>query len=103
MDFGPVNDELLVNSLHDDFHSLQTSSEFSPLTRHKKILIARKRLWLLLRHFKDVDRNLILNEEDQGFLSIFEEQTVFKFQYHKTENAYIEKFREKDEMVKKSK
>ena len=103
MDFGPVNDVVLVNSLHEDFHSLQTCSEFSSLTRHKKILIARKRLWLLLRHFKDEDRNLILNEKDHGFLSIFEEQTVFKFQYHKTENAYIEKFREKDEMVKKSK
>eukprot|EP00111_Clytia_hemisphaerica_P000482 TCONS_00001385-protein len=93
--FDESNDTLLVNSLSCGFHSLQTCLEFSVLSRHKQVLIARKRLWLLLRHFFDKYRDLILNEEGFGFLSLFEEQTVFDFQYNKTECAYIKEFQEK--------
>ena len=99
MDFGTVNDAPLVNSLHDNFHSLQTCSEFSSLSHNKKILIARKRLWLLLRHLGDEDRNLILNEEDIGFLSIFEEQTVCDFEYNSSEDEYITKYQEEKEKL----
>ena len=86
----------LINSLHDNFHSLQTCSDFPLLSCQKQILIARKRLWLLLRHFGDKDRNSILNEGHIGFLSIFEEQTVCNFQYNRYEEDYIRRFQEKE-------
>ena len=94
MDFGSINDVKLINSLHDNFHSLQTSTDFPLLSRQKQILIARKRLWLLLRHLDEEDRNLILNEEQRGFLSVFEDQTVFKFKYNSSEEDYIRKYQD---------
>ena len=95
MDFGASFDKALINGFHDSFISIHMCADFMLLSRKTQIMIARKRLWLLLRSFEDDDRSLVLNEEGCGILSINEEQTVCDFKYNRIEEKYIER-REKD-------
>ena len=68
------------------------SVDFMALSSKVQVLIARKRMWLLLRNFDKESRKILLNEEDCGFLSIFEDQSVFDFEYNNTEESYMRKF-----------
>ena len=80
----------LINTISDDFLSLHMSLDFMSLCKNTQILIARKRLWLLLRKIQTENRTMILDEKDCGFLSIFEDQSVFKFKLNNQEKNYIE-------------
>ena len=91
MDFGASFDEALVNELKDPFPSIQMCPEFMSLSRKMQILIARKRLWLLLRGLNLTTLHFILNMEETGLLSIFEEQLEFDFEYNATEKEIIER------------
>ena len=92
MDFGPDVEESLINRLDDNFPTLDMNPDFASLSQKTQILIARKRLWLLLRDFDQENRKILLNEEGNGFLSIFVDQTTFNFQYNDVEETYIEKW-----------
>ena len=85
MGFGSSFDEVLINAFSDSFISIHMCPDFMSLSRKMQVMIARKRLWFLLRSFDDDDRSLILNEEDCGFLSIFEEQSVCNFKCNNIE------------------
>ena len=91
MNFGPC--DKLINTIKDDFPSIHMSVDFMALSSKVQVMIARKRMWLLLRGFDKESRKMLLNEEDCGFLSIFEDQSVFDFEYNDTEEIYIRKFR----------
>ena len=90
MNFGQSVDESLINALHENLPILRMSSTFISLSCKMKILVVRKRLWLLLREFYEENRKLLLNEEGFGFLSIFEGQKVFNFKCNEIEKHYIE-------------
>ena len=90
MEFGASFDEVLINCLNDSFISIHMCADFMSLSRKMQVMIARKRLWLLLRSFEGDDRIAILNEEDCGLLSIFEEQTAFNFKYNNIEQGLTE-------------
>ena len=101
MNFGQSVNESLINELHENFPILQTSTRFMSLSSQMQILIARKRLWLLLRFMKEDNREVLLNEEGYGFLSIFEGQKVFNFKYNGMEKHYIEHTSKIAEKLKK--
>ena len=102
MDFGVSFDESLINGLKEPFPSIQMCPEFMSLSRRMQILIARKRLWLLLRGFDLIPQYITINLERLGFLSIFEEQPVFNFEFNSFEKEYIEQS-EKDKAGKSKK
>ena len=93
MNFGLDIDTELINSFEDNFHTIQMCSEFQNLSLKMQILIARKRLWLLMRNLKPTDSSVLLNDENYGLLSIFEEQSVFNFKFNCEEEDYIERFK----------
>ena len=64
----------LINTISDNFIDLHMSSEFMALSKETVIMIARKRLWLLLRNVDE--KALILNKKECGLLSIFDHQAV---------------------------
>ena len=96
MDFGPSVVDHLINAIRENFPSLHMSLGFMSLSSKMQILIARKRLWLLLRNFNENERRILLNKEDCGFLSIFEGQKVFNFEYNNAEKYYLEKCGQKE-------
>ena len=91
MNFDQSVNTNLINTVSDDFLSLHVSSDFMLLCKNTQILIARKRF--LLRKIEKENRTMILNEKDCGFLSIFEDQSVFKFKLNNQEKDYIEECR----------
>ena len=101
MNFGGAFNEAFINRIKDSFIKIHMRADFMSLSRKTQITIARKRLWFLLRILDQNGLNLILNEEDCGFLSIFEGQTVCDFKYNDTEQAYIERCQKRKERSKK--
>ena len=95
MDFGTGVEESLVNRLVDNFPTVQMNPDFASLSSQMQVLIARKRLWLLLRNFDEKNRKMLLNEEGYGLLSIFADQTTFNFEYNDEEKRYIEKWEDR--------
>ena len=84
----------LVNQLHDSFIFFQMYSEFSALSTKAKILVARKRLWFLLNNLADEecnDKNLFLNTESAGLLSVLVNynQKPIDFQYNGEESKRL--------------
>ena len=90
MNFDQSIKAILINEVSDDFLSFHMSSDFMSLSKNTQVLIARKRLWLLLRKIEKENRTMILNEKDCGLLFIFEDQSVFKFKLNDLEKGYIE-------------
>ena len=89
MNFGEEVKRTLINEVQDVFPSLQMHPEFSLLSPKTQVLIARKRLWSLLRGFNAKDRSVLLNEIGYGFVTIFEGQSAFEFEYNNSEERYI--------------
>ncbi|XP_066928540.1 uncharacterized protein [Clytia hemisphaerica] len=91
MNFDPC--EVLVNSIEDNFLDIHMSKDFMELSSKMQVLIARKRMWLLLRNSDEKKRKMLFNEEDCGFLSIFDDQSVFDFKFNGSEKEYIKQFK----------
>ena len=60
----------LVNQLDKSFIFVQMYPEFSSLDTKTKILVARKRLWFLMKFLDDETKDLLLNNESAGLLSV---------------------------------
>jgi len=91
MNFDPC--DVLVNSIEDNFLDIHMSKDFMELSSKMQVLIARKRMWLLLRNSEEKKRKMLFNEEDCGFLSIFDDQFVFDFRFNGSEKEYIKQFK----------
>ena len=60
----------LINQLDESFIFIQMYPEFSALDTKTKILVARKRLWFLMDFLDNKTKDLLLNNESAGLLSI---------------------------------
>ena len=77
----------LVDQLHESFVFIQMYPEFSALSTKTKILVARKRLCFLLNFCSRKSKNLYLNTESAGLLSVLVnyQQKPIHFQYNSEE------------------
>ncbi|XP_066920121.1 uncharacterized protein [Clytia hemisphaerica] len=82
-------EQRLVNKIDDKFPRLQVHQEFTWLNTRAKVLLARKRLWNLLKNFQE--RSYLLNKSNVGLLSVLQtyEQTEFEFN---DEDSNVSKF-----------
>ena len=72
----------LVNQLDKSFIFVQMYPEFSSLDTKTKILVARKRLWFLMKFLDDEKKDLLLNNESAGLLSVLTNYNQKPIQFH---------------------
>ena len=80
----------LVNQMSENFVITQTRPEFLSLDTKTKVLVARKRLWLLSMFFERRNEfvlNTFLNDESAGLMSILKDykQISIEFQLNAEE------------------
>ena len=72
----------LVKQLDKSFIFVQMYPEFSSLDTKTKILVARKRLWFLMKFLDDETKRLLLNNESAGLLSVLTNYNQKPIQFH---------------------
>lgn len=78
----------LVNQLDESFIYIQMYPEFSALDTKGKILIARKRLWFLMNFVDNTTKDLLLNNETAGLLSILKDFKQKPISFAKSPNKH---------------
>ena len=69
----------LVNQIKENFLKLQMYQEFTWLNIRTKVLLARKRLWTLLKDFQE--RPYLLNTQNVGLLSLLADYEQMEFSF----------------------